>query len=301
SSDASASRPLHTRSLIASPFGDRRAGRRDAILRLELAASLHGDDVVLNDAVVALVFRDAAKGLLVDAQTPARDLAHFPILLVADRQREGCAVRRDRLDDQVEVLRLRILVGHAPDAGELAGPRHDAELVLALERGAHRAPLADAFLGRAAVAPLQPGLASIRGRPGLPDRGGLGREIDDRPMRNVEPRGEGFDLAERGSAHRELVNDEHGGDRGDRGERGLAPTVAPDVKQGERAAEPRLRRLVDEALLVQRANALLEDGVADLDALSGVDLAQPLFQRALAILRAELALDEPFAVAQRVD
>src|SRR5690606_4986321 len=147
SSDASASRPLHTRSLIASPFGDRRAGRRDAILRLELAASLHGDDVVLNDDVVALVFRDAAKGLLVDEESPARVLAHFGVLLVAYRQSEGCAVRRDRPDDQVEVLRLLILFGHAPDAGDLAGPRHDAVLVLALERGAHRAQLADDFLG----------------------------------------------------------------------------------------------------------------------------------------------------------
>src|SRR5690606_8220962 len=58
--DASASRPLHRRSFIASPFGDRRAARRDPKLGLELAAPLHRDDVVLDDAVVALVGGDAA-------------------------------------------------------------------------------------------------------------------------------------------------------------------------------------------------------------------------------------------------
>src|SRR5690606_22331347 len=141
--DASVSRPLHLCAFIASPLGDRRAARRDPKLGLELAAPLHRDGIVLDDPVILLVRRDATERRLVDPHAPARDVAHAAVLLVADRQRQPRAVGRDRLDDQVESLRLRILVGHAPDAGQLAGPGYDAELVLLLERGAQRAEVAD--------------------------------------------------------------------------------------------------------------------------------------------------------------
>src|SRR5690606_1201201 len=167
----------------ASPLGDRAAARRDPKLGLELAAPLHRDDRVLDDSVVLLVRGDAAEGRLVDADTPARDVAHAAVLLVADRQRQPRAVGRDRLDDQVEILRGRILVRDAPDAGELSGPGDDAQLVLPLERGTQRAELPNGFAGRVVIAPLERRLARVRERMRLRDRRGLGRDIDDGLMR----------------------------------------------------------------------------------------------------------------------
>src|SRR5690606_10891624 len=70
---------------------------------------------------------------------------------------------------------------------------------------------------------------------------------------------------------------------------------------GERAAQAGLGRPIDEAVLAQRPHALLDDRVADLDALAGVNLPQPLLQLPLAVLGAELALDEPLAMAERID
>src|SRR5690606_15377091 len=81
----------------------------------------------------------------------------------------------------------------------------------------------------------------------------------------------------------------------------LAPPAARDVQHRERAPQPGLRRLVHEAVLAQRADALLDDGVADLDALTGVDFPKPLLQSLLAVLGAELALDELLAVTERID
>ncbi len=52
------------------PLRDRGARRRHGVLWVELAAALRADDVLLDDAVVALVGRDAFVGGLVDAQPP---------------------------------------------------------------------------------------------------------------------------------------------------------------------------------------------------------------------------------------
>src|SRR5690606_29839495 len=83
--------------------------------------------------------------------------------------------------------------------------------------------------------------------------------------------------------------------------RSPSSAVAAHVELGERAAETRLRRLVDEALLAQRPHALLENRVADLDALARVDVPQATFELEVAVLGAELALDHPLAMAQRID
>jgi hypothetical protein len=110
--------------------------------RVELAAALRADDVLLDDAVVALVGRDALVGCLVDAQPPASDRGRAPVLLVADRNRERRAVRRDRLDDQVIVAPRRALGRLAPDTAALTGPRHDPAESL-LEPPLEAAQLAD--------------------------------------------------------------------------------------------------------------------------------------------------------------
>src|SRR5690606_37894064 len=197
--------------------------------------------------------------------------------------------------------RGRILVRDAPDAGELSGPGDDAQLVLPLERGTQRAELPNGFAGRVVIAPLERRLARVRERMRLRDRRGLGRDIDDGLMRGLEPSGQSLDLAQGRPAHRELEDQQRRGDGRDGSERRLAPAIAPHVEHGERAAEAPPRRLVDEALLAQRPYALLENRIADLDALARVDLAQPCLERALAILGAELSLDDSLAMAQRVD
>src|SRR5690606_37928153 len=107
------------------PLRDRRASRLDQILPLELAAALHTDDAGLNDAVVLLVRPDAVEGRLVHPEAELRDALRLAVLLVDDREPHGRAVRGDRLDDQVVVLRGRIVFRDPPDAGKLARPRHD--------------------------------------------------------------------------------------------------------------------------------------------------------------------------------
>src|SRR5204862_369453 len=57
------------------PLRDRGARRRHGVLRVELAAALRADDVLLDDAVVALVRGDFVVRGLVDAESPP---AHAP-------------------------------------------------------------------------------------------------------------------------------------------------------------------------------------------------------------------------------
>src|SRR5690606_14399489 len=100
-------------------------------------------DVVLNDAVVRFVFPDAVECRLVDAEPETRHGLDLARLFVLDGQGHDRSVRRDRLDDQVVVLRGRVVLGNSPDAGERAWPRNDPELVLLLEPGAERRELRD--------------------------------------------------------------------------------------------------------------------------------------------------------------
>src|SRR5690606_7831737 len=116
-----------------------------------------------------------------------------------------------------------------------------------------------------------------------------------------EPPRKLLDLAKRRTSHRELEDQERGGDDRDAARDRLPPAMPRDIQHRERAAEARLGRPIDEAVLAERAHALLDDRVADLDALASVDLAKPLFELPLAILGAELALDQELAMAQRVD
>src|SRR5690606_39104109 len=102
-------------------------------LPLELALALHADDVVLKNPVVFLVRPDAVERRFVDAEAePGHDVG-FSAFFALDGNPHRRAVRRDRLDDQVVVLRGRVLLRYSPDAGELAGPRDDPQLVLLLE------------------------------------------------------------------------------------------------------------------------------------------------------------------------
>ena len=82
---------------IALPLRDRGAGRRHRVLALQNAAALPADDVVLDDAVVALVGRDAVERGFVDAQAPRRTARVRPSSSLVIGSRSGLAVRRERL------------------------------------------------------------------------------------------------------------------------------------------------------------------------------------------------------------
>src|SRR5690606_29490743 len=283
------------------PLRDRRAARLDQVFPLELAAALHADDAVLDDAVVLLVRPNAVEGGLVHPETELRDALRLARLLADDGAPDGRAVRRDRLDDQVVVLRGRVVLRDAPDAGKLPGPRYDPQLVLLLELRAQRSELRDRVPRLVVVAARERRPARRRERLGLRLRGGHLGDVEHRLLRRLEPLRQLFDLAQRRAANRELVGEQHGRDGQDAAADRLAPAVPGDVEHGERAAQAGLRRPIDEAVLAQRTHALLDDRIADLDALAGVDPPQARLQLPVAVLGAELALDEPLAVTERID
>ena len=98
--------------------------------------------------------------------------------------------------------------------------------------------------------------------------GGLHLRLRARLLeRGVDAAGQGlaqFDLlrfrgAPLGAGHQHFARDEEAADEHDRGERHLAPAAAVHPRIGHRAAKARLGRRVDEAALLERLHALVED------------------------------------------